>query len=130
MTKLYKDYVAKYKAQEEKLAQKGLAMRAGMMGKKMYKSMRRAYKDDGVTTNINKRIVSDQTYQYSYRVGQAMRRYAKENVEELKDVKIREFRQGLIIDLSAINEKLKEEIGDVGFGKQRAKRIAHDVFGS
>lgn len=125
-TTSYRDYVKKYRKMEERLNKKGLVPESQMMNKKLYQEVKREMKADGVTTNINRTIVQEQSYQYSYKTARRWRETAKKYDLDWESAKISELRSGAI-DVSKLNEILKDE----GFtGKERAGIIGHDIFGS
>lgn len=127
----YKNYVKRYRAKQKSLNKRGLEMESRKMTKREYLAVREDMVTTyGVTQNINQTIVSDQAYEYDREIARRLREAAEEYDLSWKGTKIRDLRQGKGIDLSELNERLKLEIGDAGFGKIRAKKISHDVFGS
>ena len=107
---------------------KGLKMASKMLNRSAYEMARAMAVNDGITININQTIVSRQQYEYTQDVARRFKRVAEENELEWKDFTITQIRKGAV-DVSAINNMLKEEYPDMT-GKQRAKWISHEVFGS
>lgn len=127
----YKNYLKRYRSKEKSLNRRGLEMESRKMTKREYLAVRKDMVTTyGVTENINQTIVSDQAYEYNREIARRLKSAAEEYDLSWKGTKIRDLRQGRGIDLSELNERLKLEIGDSGFGAIRSKKISHDVFGS
>lgn len=125
----YKNYVKRYKAKEAMLKKKGYNMASKMIkSKKMYKAVREAYIEEGRTININQTIVADQAYEYSQETARRFKATAEKFNLDWSDKTITELRKGGV-DVSSINERLKEEYPD-WTGKDRADYISYEVFGS
>ena len=124
----YANYKKRYKAKKKMLKRKGYEMADKMLNKKEYTMVREAYQDEGVKTNINQTIVSDQAYEYNQKTARRFKATAEKYNLEWKDKSITELRKGEI-DVSAINDILKEEYPD-WTGTQRADYISYEVFGS
>lgn len=124
----YANYKKRYRAKKKMLKKKGYEMADDMLNKREYKMVREAYQDEGVKTNINQTIVSDQAYEYNQKTARRFKATAEKYNLEWKDKTITELRKGEI-DVSAINDILKEEYPD-WTGTQRADYISYEVFGS
>ena len=128
MHNAYINYKRRYRAKEKIMDRKGLKMASKMLNRSDYELARAMAVNDGVTININQTIVSKQQYEYSQDVARRFKRVSEEHDLEWKDFTITQIRKGAV-DVSAINEMLKENYPDMT-GKQRAKWISHEVFGS
>lgn len=108
LDKAYKNYVKRYKAKEAMLKKKGYEMASKMMKKRMYIAARedKIY-NEGITTNINQTLVSEQAYQYSQKTAQRLKRTAEKFDLVWKDKTITEIRKGKV-DLSKLNNILKD----------------------
>ena len=127
-TTSYRDYVKKYRAMEERLDKKGLKPESALMNKKLYQEVKRDMKENGVTTNINRTIVQEQSFQYSYKTARRWRETARDLDLDWQDISITQLRSG-DIDLSGMNDILKIT-EPTWTGKQRQKYISYNVFGS
>lgn len=126
----YANYKKRYKAKEKMLNKKGYEMASEMMTKREYKRIRKLYMEEqGIKININQTIVSDQAYEYSQKIARQFKKVAEEYNLDWKNQTITELRKGVKVDVSALNEALKEEHED-WTGKQRQEYISHEVFGS
>ena len=125
----YENYKKRYRAAKKKLKKHGYNMADTMLNKREYLMVREAYQDEGVTININQTIVSEQTYEYSQKTARQFKEVAEKYDLEWKDTTITELRKGINVDVSALNEKLKDEFPDWS-GKQRQEYISYEVFGS
>ena len=128
MHNAYMNYKRRYRAKAKIMDKKGLKMAMPMLNRSDYELARAMAVNDGVTININQTIVSRQQYEYSQDVARRFKRVSEEHDLEWKDLTITEIRKGAV-DVSAINNMLKENYPDMT-GKQRAKWISHEVFGS
>ena len=130
MDAAYKNYKERYRAKAKAMKRRGLKMESPMMNKREYKMVRKAYvEQEGVKTNINQTIVSDQQYKYSDKTARHLKKFAKEHDLDTKKLSIAEIRQGkgLPAELSKLNEELKEQ----GLsGRERRDYISYEVFGS
>ena len=128
LDKAYENYEKRYDAMEESLAKRGYKMLDEKLTRREYEMVRATQIDNGVTTNINRTIVSNQAYEYSQETARRFKATAKKYNLDWKDKSITDLRQGAI-DVSDINAKLKEEHPD-WTGKDRQKYISQEVFGS
>ena len=128
MDKAYENYKSRYRAKKKELKKKGYLMADTMLTKREYKMVRDAKVREGVTTNINQTIVSEQTYEYSQETARRFKKTAKEFNLEWKGKSIMEIRKGAV-DVSAINDYLKE-LHPMWTGKERQLWISYEVFGS
>ena len=128
MHNAYINYKRRYRAKEKLMDKKGLKMASKMLNRSDYELARAMAVNDGITININQPIVSRQQYEYSQDVARRFKRVSEEHDLEWKDLTITQIRKGAV-DVSAINNMLKENYPDMT-GKQRAKWISHEVFGS
>ena len=131
MDAAYENYKKRYRAKAKAMKKRGLEMESPMMNKREYKMVRKAYvEQEGVKTNINQTIVSDQQYKYSEKTARHLKKWSKENKRaDTKDLSIAEIRQGkgLPEELVKLNEELK---GQGLSGKERQEYISYEVFGS
>lgn len=126
----YANYKKRYKAKQKMLAKKGYQMADTMLNKKEYLMVRDAYVNDvGIKKNINQTIVSAQTYEYSQKTARQFKKVAKEYDLSWKDLSITELRKGVGVDVSDLNEMLKQ-IYPNWTGTDRQKYISYEVFGS
>ena len=128
MHNAYINYKRRYRAKAKIMDKKGLSMASKMLNRSDYELARAMAVNDGITININQTIVSRQQYEYSQDVARRFKRVSEEHDLEWKDLTITQIRKGAV-DVSAINAMLKENYPDMT-GKQRAKWISHEVFGS
>lgn len=128
MHNAYINYKRRYRAKAKLMEKKGLEMASKMLNRSAYEMARAMAVNDGVTININQTIVSRQQYEYTQDVARRFKRVAEEHELEWKDLTITQIRKAAV-DVSAINNMLKENYPDMT-GKQRAKWISHEVFGS
>lgn len=125
----YKNYKKRYRAKAKSMKKRGLEMESRMLKKSEYLSVRDEKVRDGVEININQTIVSEQAYKYSEKTARHLKKFAKENDLDTKNLSIAEIRQGkgLPEELIRLNEQLKEQ----GLsGKERQEYISYEVFGS
>lgn len=129
LDKAYETYVKLYRAKAAQMARKGYEMRDEMLNKREYAMNREAYVNDGVKININRKIVSDQAYEYSLKTARKLRKFATENESklnnflskeqkevlklgnaEIRNVPIDELRQGkgLASYLATVNDALHD----------------------
>lgn len=153
----YRDYLKRYHKQKKYMESRGEQM-ADRTNKPLsqdeYELAKEQLKQQGRTTSINAKIVSEQAFKVSRRVVMAYKQKVKEileaqkhekpesiyqivaneEIEELiksnKEQKIREFMLGnKTMDLSLINDILKlEQPNWTGYDRQ--EYISHYVFGS
>ena len=128
MHNAYINYKRRYRAKEKSMKRRGLEMADRMLNKAEYQMVRAELVSEGVTININQTIVSNQQYEYSQSIARQFKKVAEEFDLKWKDVTITQIRTGEI-DVSGINNALKEQFPEMT-GKQRAKWISHEVFGS
>ena len=128
MHNAYINYKRRYRAKEKIMEKKHLSMASKMLNRADYELARAMAVNDGITININQTIVSRQQYEYTQDVARRFKRVSEEHDLEWKDLTITQIRKGAV-DVSAINAMLKENYPDMT-GKQRAKWISHEVFGS
>ena len=128
MHNAYINYKRRYRAKEKSMKRRGLEMADRMLNRADYELARAMIVADGVEININQTIVSEQQYEYSQDVARRFKRVSEEYNLEWKDKTITQIRTG-DIDVSAMNDMLKEQFPEMT-GKQRAKWIGHEVFGS
>lgn len=126
--KLYLDYINKYTNTANRMSSKNMNMVSDVMSFAEYKATRETYIDNGVKTNINRNIVKDQQYQFSAKVARALRNAAKENNYSWINESIANLRQGIGVDLTLENDKLKREHPDWN-SYQRANHITNYIFG-
>lgn len=153
----YRDYLKRYRKQKKYMESRGEQM-ADTTNKPLsqdeYELAKEQLKEQGRTTSINAKIVSEQAFKVSRRVVLAYKKKVKEilesqkhkkpesiyqilaneEIEELiksnQDQKIREFMLGnKTMDLSLINDILKLEHPN-WTGYDRRDYISHYVFGS
>ena len=128
MHNAYINYKRRYRAKAKLMEKKGLKMASERLNRSGYEMARAMAVNDGIEININQTIVSRQQYEYTQDVARRFKRVAAEHSLEWQDLTITQIRKGAV-DVSAINEMLKENYPDMT-GKQRAKWISHEVFGS
>lgn len=128
LDKAYANYKSRYKKKEASLKKKGYNMVSRMLTKREYMFNRQAYVNEGVTTNINQTMVSEQAYEYSQKTARRFKKTAQEHNLKWKDKSIMDIMKG-DINVSEINEWLKETYID-WTGMDRQKWISHEVFGS
>ena len=128
MHNAYINYKRRYRAKEKSMKRRGLEMADRMLNRSDYELARAMMVADGVKININQTIVSEQQYEYSQSVARRFKRVSEEYNLEWKDKTITQIRMGEI-DVSGLNNMLKEQFPEMT-GKQRAKWIGHEVFGS
>lgn len=128
MHNAYINYKRRYRAKEKSMKRRGLEMADRMLNRSDYELARAMAVADGITININQTIVSEQQYKYSQDVARRFKRVSEKYGLEWKDKTITQIRTG-DIDVSTMNDMLKEQFPEMT-GKQRAKWIGHEVFGS
>lgn len=128
MHNAYINYKRRYRAKEKSMKRRGLEMADRMLNRADYELARAMMVADGVEININQTIVSEQQYEYSQAVARRFKRVSEEYNLEWKDKTITQIRMG-DVDVSELNAMLKEQFPEMT-GKQRAKWIGHEVFGS
>lgn len=124
----YENYKKRYKAKQKSLRKRGYEMADTMLSKREYEMVKKAYQEEGVKININQTIVSDQAYEYSQKTARRFKATAEKFNLDWKNKTIMELRKGNI-DVSEINERLKEEFPEMT-GIERQKYISYEVFGS
>ena len=128
MHNAYINYKRRYRAKEKSMKRRGLEMADRMLNRSDYELARAMAVADGITININQTIVSEQQYEYSQDVATRFKRVSEQYDLEWKDKTITQIRTG-DVDVSGLNDMLKEQFPEMT-GKQRAKWIGHEVFGS
>ena len=128
MHNAYINYKRRYRAKEKSMKRRGLEMADRMLNRADYELARAMIVADGVEININQTIVSEQQYEYSQDVARRFKRVSQEYGLEWQDKTITQIRMGEV-DVSGLNDMLKEQFPEMT-GKQRAKWIGHEVFGS
>lgn len=128
LDRYYEAYKKKYREAKKKLKKKGFTMADEMLSKREFSMVRDALKEEGITQNINRKIVDEQSYEYSAKTARRFKKTAKEYNLDWADVSYENIRKGEI-DVSGINDWLKSEFPDLT-GKERQKWISHEVFGS
>ena len=128
MHNAYINYKRRYRAKEKSMKRRGLEMADRMLNRSDYELARAMVVADGVEININQTIVSEQQYEYSQSVARRFKRVSQEYGLEWQDKTITQIRMGEV-DVSGLNDMLKEQFPEMT-GKQRAKWIGHEVFGS
>ena len=128
MHNAYINYKRRYRAKEKSMKRRGLEMADRMLNRSDYELARAMAVADGITININQTIVSEQQYEYSQDVARRFKRVSEQYDLEWKDKTITQIRNG-DVDVSGLNNMLKEQFPEMT-GKQRAKWIGHEVFGS
>ena len=128
MHNAYINYKRRYRAKEKSMKRRGLEMADRMLNRADYELARAMMVADGVEININQTIVSEQQYEYSQSVARRFKRVSQEYGLEWQDKTITQIRMGEV-DVSGLNDMLKEQFPEMT-GKQRAKWIGHEVFGS
>ena len=128
MHNAYINYKRRYRAKEKSMKRRGLEMADRMLNRSDYELARAMIVADGVEININQTIVSEQQYEYSQDVARRFKRVSEQYDLEWKDKTITQIRTG-DVDVSGLNNMLKEQFPEMT-GKQRAKWIGHEVFGS
>lgn len=136
MEKAYANYVKLYEAKEASLRKRGFEMAAPKLSQGAYRMVRRATVAEGVTTNINKTIVSEQAFEYTQKTARQMKAKAKEWDLSWKDLSVAQIRsadkevENLIAEsLKELNDDLKNQFPE-WTGKQRGQYISYEVFGS
>ena len=128
MHNAYINYKRRYRAKEKSMKRRGLEMADRMLNRSDYELARAMIVADGVEININQTIVSEQQYEYSQDVARRFKRVSQEYGLDWQDKTITQIRMGEV-DVSGLNDMLKEQFPEMT-GKQRAKWIGHEVFGS
>ena len=128
MHNAYINYKRRYRAKEKSMKRRGLEMADRILNRAEYEMVRAEAVAEGRTININQTIVSNQQYEYSQDIARQFKRVSEEYNLEWKDKTITQIRMGEI-DVSGFNNMLKEKF-PMMTGKQRAKWISHEVFGS
>lgn len=128
MHNAYINYKRRYRAKEKSMKRRGLEMADRILNKAEYEMVRAEAVAEGRTININQTIVSNQQYEYSQDIARQFKRVSEEYNLEWKDKTITQIRMGEI-DVSGFNNMLKEKF-PMMTGKERAKWISHEVFGS
>lgn len=107
LNKAYENYKKRYRAKEDMLERKGYSMASRMMSKRMYLAAREDKIEDGVTTNINQTLVSEQAYEYSQKTAKQFKKVGQEFDLKWKNKSIIELRKGGV-DVSKLNNYLKD----------------------
>ena len=128
MHNAYINYKRRYRAKAKSMERRGLEMADRMLNKAEYEMVRAEIVSEGVTININQTIVSNQQYEYSQSIARQFKKVSEEYDLEWKNLTITQIRTGEI-DVSGFNNMLKEKF-PMMTGKERAKWISHEVFGS
>ena len=128
MHNAYINYKRRYRAKAKSMERRGLEMADRMLNKSEYEMVRAEIVSEGVTININQTIVSNQQYEYSQSIARQFKKVSEEYDLEWKNLTITQIRTGEI-DVSGFNNMLKEKF-PMMTGKERAKWISHEVFGS
>lgn len=128
MHNAYINYKRRYRAKEKSMKRRGLEMADRILNRAEYEMVRAEAVAEGRTININQTIVSNQQYEYSQDIARQFKRVSEEYNLEWKDKTITQIRMGEI-DVSGFNNMLKEKF-PMMTGKERAKWISHEVFGS
>ena len=128
MHNAYINYKRRYRAKAKSLERRGLKMADRILNRAEYEMVRAEIVSEGVTININQTIVSNQQYEYSQSIARQFKKVSEEYDLEWKNLTITQIRTGEI-DVSGFNNMLKEKFPEMT-GKQRAKWISHEVFGS
>ena len=128
LDKAYENYKKRYKAKKQSLKKRGYEMADTMLTRREYEMVRKAMVNEGIKTNINQTLVSEQAYEYSQKTARRFKATAEKFDLEWKGKSITELRKGGI-DVSEINDILKEEFPDWS-GTDRQKYISYEVFGS
>ncbi len=133
----YESYSKKYQAAKEKLGDRMYDDR--MLTFDEYMAQRKIYKEAGITQNVNRQLVTDQSYEYTMTNAMNIRDIAEEyGLEDIAQTPIRDIMSGEV-DLSSggdnpsfltdLNNALKNAHPDWN-GYYRSDFIAHSVFGS
>ena len=128
MHNAYINYKRRYRAKEKSMKRRGLEMADRILNRAEYEMVRAEVVAEGRTININQTIVSNQQYEYSQDIARQFKRVSEEYNLEWRDKTITQIRMGEI-DVSGFNNMLKEKF-PMMTGKERAKWISHEVFGS
>ena len=128
MHNAYINYKRRYRAKEKSMKRRGLEMADRILNRAEYEMVRAEAVAEGRTININQTIVSEQQYEYSQDVARRFKKVSEKYDLEWKDKTITQIRTG-DVDVSGLNDMLKEQFPEMT-GKQRAKWIGHEVFGS
>ena len=128
MHNAYINYKRRYRAKAKSMERRGLEMADRMLNKAEYQMVRAEIVSEGVTININQTIVSNQQYEYSQSIARQFKKVSEEYDLKWKNLTITQIRTGEI-DVSGFNNMLKERFPEMT-GKERAKWISHEVFGS
>lgn len=133
----YESYVRRYTEAKAKLGDKMYDQ--NVMTFNEYMANRKTYKDMGITQNINRQLVTDQSYEYTMTNAMKLKEIAGEyGFDEIAEANVRDIMKG-DIDLSQaqgnrsflteLNEALKNAHPD-WTGSYRASFISHAVYGS
>ena len=128
MHNAYINYKRRYRAKAKSMERRGLEMADRILNRAEYEMVRAEIVSEGVTININQTIVSNQQYEYSQSIARQFKKVSEEYDLEWKNLTITQIRTGEI-DVSGFNNMLKEKF-PMMTGKERAKWISHEVFGS
>ncbi len=128
MHNAYINYKRRYRAKEKSMKRRGLEMADRILNRAEYEMVRAEAVAEGRTININQTIVSNQQYEYSQDIARQFKRVSEEFDLEWKNLSITDIRTGKI-DVSGLNDMLKERFPEMT-GRQRAKWISYEVFGS
>ena len=128
MHNAYINYKRRYRAKAKSMDKRKLKMNDDMLTRAEYEKVRADFVARGIKININQTIVSEQQYEYSQDVARRFKRVSAEYDLDWQDKTITQIRMGEV-DVSGMNDMLKEQFPEMT-GKQRAKWIGHEVFGS
>lgn len=133
----YESYVREFEKAKDKLG--GKMYDSKMMDFNEYMANRKIYKDMGITQNVNRQMVTDQSYEYTMTNAMNIKKLAMDyGIDDIAEANVRDIMRG-DIDLSAakgdgaflseLNNALKNAHPDWN-GSYRADFIAHAVYGS
>lgn len=133
----YEAYVRQFSKAKEKLGDKMYDQ--NLMSFNEYMANRKLYKEMGITQNINRQMVTDQSYEYTMTNAMNIKKLAEEyGFDDIAETNVRDimkgdvdlsFAQGDKSFLTALNEALKNAHPD-WTGSYRASFISHSVYGS
>ena len=107
LDRYYEAYKKKYREAKKKLKKRGFTMADEMLSKREFSMVRDALKEEGITQNINRKIVDEQSYEYSAKTARRFKKTAKEYNLDWADVSYENIRKG---EIGLNNEIIKRRI--------------------
>ena len=133
LKKGYKNYLKRFHKKVESMDKRNIAVadRTAMTFREYKAARENMAVTYGKTTNINQTLVADQVYEYDYIVAQNLKKYAKKYNKWWADMRVSDIREAEFGDLNDLLTDINEDKKKEGLtGTQRARWIAHEVFGS